>query len=242
MVQTDEQSDSAMRRSAASESMSSRVYETILGRILSGRLPPGEAFNRRQIAADLGVSVAPVLEAMLALQSERLIESAPRRGTRVRRVTLEDVYGQLMLREALECQAARLYCGKPVEQNIRALLRLARTIDGSEVRSAEHCRDEVRFHHFLVSLAGVGELTRAFERVMKLGLLYAIQMLHPDPSSAPRASHEGLLVQLVSSNPAQATEAIRAHTRAGKEPLLSLAMATQSGEATVAPLTPAWLR
>ena len=220
--------------------MSSRVYETILSRILSGKLPPGEPFNRRQIAAELGVSVAPVLEAMLELQSERLIESAPRRGTRVRRLTLEDLYGQLMLREALECQAARLYCGKPVERNAKALLRLARAIDRSELQSAEHCRDEVRFHHFLVSLAGVGELTRAFERVMKLGLLYAIQMLHPDPNAAPRASHEDLLEQLMTTDPAQAAEAIRAHTRAGKEPLLSLATASQADTAPVA--APAWLR
>ena len=36
-------------------SLSERVYEEILGLMLSGRLSPGEVFNRRQKAAELGV-------------------------------------------------------------------------------------------------------------------------------------------------------------------------------------------
>ena len=46
-----------------SSSLASRVYDDILNRILTGQLAPGEIFNRRQTAAELGVSVAPVLEA-----------------------------------------------------------------------------------------------------------------------------------------------------------------------------------
>lgn len=242
MLQTGTSSSRVRKRSTVADdaSLSSKVYAAILDRILSGELRPGEPFNRRQMAAELGVSVAPVLEAMLALESERLVESAPRLGTFVRRLTLEDLYSQLMLREALECQAARLYCGEPIRRHAKSLSRLARELDRTPVQSAQHCRDEVRFHHFLVSLAGAVDLTRAFERVMKLGLLHAVQMLHPDPESAPRASHLRLLQQLQTNDPAAAEDAIRAHTRSGKEPLLRLAAVTQS--ATGLPPTPAWLR
>src|SRR5688500_11104912 len=95
----------------ADGSLSTRVYDDILGRIVSGRMKPGDVFNRRQVAAELGVSVAPVLEAMLELETEGLIQTLPRRGTRVCQASADDVWGQLMVREALECQAARLYCG-----------------------------------------------------------------------------------------------------------------------------------
>src|SRR5689334_15273534 len=89
---------------------SERVYNEILDRLLSGRWEPGYVFNRRQIAAEMKVSVAPVLEAMLELEGEGLIETLPRKGTRVRALTIRDLQGQLIVREALECQAARMYC------------------------------------------------------------------------------------------------------------------------------------
>src|SRR5688500_14317069 len=113
-------------------SLSSRVYEEILTRILSGGLPPGAECNRRQIAAEMRVSVAPVLQAMLQLEADGLVETLPRKGTRVRVLTLEDLQGQLVLREALECQGARLYCGAPVRRHAQRLTRLAETIDARD--------------------------------------------------------------------------------------------------------------
>src|SRR5690349_12541801 len=115
-----------------SNSLSSKVYDAVLDRILSGRLAPGEVCNRRRIAEEMGVSVAPVLEAMLQLEADGLIETLPRKGTRVRTLTLEDLQGQLVLREALECQAARLYCGAPVRRHRDRLVRLAKAIDARD--------------------------------------------------------------------------------------------------------------
>ena len=45
--------------------LSETIYETLLDMLTKGELMPGEIINRREIAARLGVSVAPVLELSL---------------------------------------------------------------------------------------------------------------------------------------------------------------------------------
>jgi DNA-binding GntR family transcriptional regulator len=178
------------------------------------------------------------LEAMLELQTEGLIESLPRQGTRVRELTLEDVRGQLIVREALECQAARLYCGPPVEKDLPRLLAMAKEIDAAELRSVEHIREEVRFHHELVSLPELPALTEAFERVMKLGLLFAVQALHPNHKYAPKSSHVKLVNALVSSDADAAEAVVRAHVQSGKEALFEH---WRGADSRRAPRRPNWL-
>jgi DNA-binding GntR family transcriptional regulator len=224
----------------AEVSLSSRVYNELLGRILSGRMRPGDVFNRRQVAAELNVSVAPVLEAMLELEAEGLIETLPRRGTRVRRPSPDDIWGQLVVREALECQAARLYHGEPVRRHLPRLQRLAEQLDQLDPRSVEFVREEIRFHHYLVSLADCAPLTAAFERVMKLGLLHAaaVSLTADGPPDAERG-HLALVEALKSDDPDVAEAAVRHHVCV-ERPVAS-ADAAPVPQDGVVPARPVWL-
>lgn len=217
--------------------LSKKVYSEVLDRILTGDWKPGHVFNRRQIALELKVSVAPVLEAMLELESEGLIVTAPRKGTRVRAVDEKEVRGRLIVREALECAAARLYCGAPIEQHLPRLQKMAVEIDAGDWSSPVRLKLEVRFHHYLVSLAGVPALTDAFERVMKLGLLYAIQLFVPADASGPTSSHADLLEALKTTDPDVAEAAIRTHARMGKGSLFD-----KKAPAGRRPKAPTWLK
>jgi DNA-binding GntR family transcriptional regulator len=221
----------------ADGSLSSRVYDEILGRILSGRMRPGDLFNRRQVAAELSVSVAPVLEAMLELEAEGLIETLPRRGTRVRLPGAQEVWGQLVVRESLECQAARMYCGDRVRRHHARLTRLAAQLDALDAPSVEFVREEIRFHHYLVSLADCPPLTAAFERVMKLGLLHAAAAAALAPAGPPDAarSHVALVEALKSDDPDAAESAVRANVHVDRP---APAPHEQDG---VAPSRPSWL-
>ncbi|QOV91805.1 GntR family transcriptional regulator [Humisphaera borealis] len=219
----------------ADASLSSRVYDDILGRILSGRMKPGDVFNRRQVAAELGVSVAPVLEAMLELETEGLIQTLPRRGTRVRLPDARDVWGHAVVREAIESQAARIYCGAPVLRHQSRLLRLAEALDALPAGSVDQIRQEIRFHHYLVALAACEPLTRAFERIMKLGLLHAAALLEGEQSLLP--SHVALVEALLTSDPDAAQNAIRAHLHNLRAPHA----ATESPVGDEAPALPNWL-
>jgi DNA-binding GntR family transcriptional regulator len=78
--------------------------------------------SRRQLAEEMGMSVVPVAEALQRLETEELVESQPRVGTRLRIATPQDVRGHYVVREALETQSARLFAEKAaMERRKRSL-------------------------------------------------------------------------------------------------------------------------
>jgi len=75
--------------------------------IVSGALAPGARVNQEDVAAEVGLSVAPVREALRVLEQEGQLTYLPRRGyfvTELRIADLEEIYE---LRALLEERAAR---------------------------------------------------------------------------------------------------------------------------------------
>lgn len=196
-------------------SLSLVAYDHLSDRLLKS-LAPGDVLNRRQVAAELGISVAPVLEAMMQLEAEGLLQTLPRKGTQVRPIRPEDLRGQLLLREAIECQAARIYCGAPVTARSTELLRLADTVDASQGDSLARWRSEAAFHRALVTLADCDALTEAFDRVMRAKLFISLKFFLEAHPMDERGNHRKLVKTLKSDDPEAAESALRTHLRQGK--------------------------
>jgi DNA-binding GntR family transcriptional regulator len=76
--------------------------------IVAGDLRPGARIGQEEFAGQLGVSIAPVREALRVLEQEGQVTYLPRRGyfvTALEVADLEEIYG---LRALLEAQVARL--------------------------------------------------------------------------------------------------------------------------------------
>lgn len=212
-------STTRVKASRRSESLSQKAYNHIVNRLLSNDLAPGDILNRRAIADELKMSVAPVLEAIVQLENEEFLESKPRKGTLVRSIRHEDLSGQLILREAIECEAARIYCGKPVLKAQAAMKSLAEQIDHTAINERERWNAEATFHGALVALTNCKALVSTFEKVMRRRLFFAINLYHRSHPSQKDASHVELLKSLTTEDPDAAERAIREHLRAGKEEL-----------------------
>jgi len=200
-------------------SLSHNVYEHLLEKFLQNELVPGHILNRREIAQQLGVSVAPVLEALLQLEMEGFVESIPRKGTLVKPVRQEDIFGQLMLREAVECQAARLYCGAPVRAHRARLEALAVDLDSTTSEAPEHWKQEIAFHSGLVELSDCPALLREFRRFIRLGVFYRMNRILQPVDRLDGRSHLSFLDELSHDDPDIAERAVRAHLRSGKQRL-----------------------
>lgn len=201
--------------SSARRSLSQVAYDHLSDRLLNN-FAPGDVLNRRQVAAELGISVAPVLEAMMQLEAEGLLQTLPRKGTQVRPIRPEDLRGQLLLREAIECQASRLYCGNPVSARSAELLVLADAVDASQGDSLARWRSETAFHRALVALAGCDALTEAFDRVMRAKLFISLKFFLEAHPADERGNHRKLVKELKRDDPDAAEAALRAHLRQGK--------------------------
>src|ERR1700689_5021022 len=88
--------------------LTDQTYEAIRGRILRRELKTGEQIPIDRVAAELGVSRTPVLDAIKRLAVEGLIGIRPRRGCFVLGLSVVDIREIFGLREALETYAADL--------------------------------------------------------------------------------------------------------------------------------------
>lgn len=70
--------------------------------ILAGTLAPGQRIRQEALAAEHGVSRAPVREALRQLEDEGLVVQVPHVGARVSQISLDECLEIYRLREALE--------------------------------------------------------------------------------------------------------------------------------------------
>lgn len=201
--------------------LAGKMYDILLDELLSNRLTPGQMINRRQIASTYGMSVAPVLEAMLQLEHEGFLETIPRKGTQVKVITIEDIYGSFLIRDAIESKAARLYYAEALTSSLDQLTSLAQEVDSAPDDHLEDWKTEIRFHRRLVALSGCQALSDALDRVMRLNVFYGMNQFIPVQYRTPRDNHTLLLEKLSQARSADDAERIiRTHVWFGKEYLL----------------------
>jgi len=205
------------------------VYKSLRMRILSGQLPLGSPLSRRQVAGDFKVSIVPVGEALQRLETEELVESRPRVGTRVRIPAADDVRGYYTVREALETQSARLFAEKASGAEKEEIAGLAAWLDKAYARAAKgklgpeeiyelHQR-HMRFHMRVAECTGCRALGQAMEKnhVLTLNWLYDTAA---DWHQLPPRFHASLAEALAGGDALMASEAMRSHVTYGREELL----------------------
>lgn len=198
------------------QNLSRNVYDALLERLLNNELVPGEVLNRRAVAEELGTSVAPVLEAMLQLESEGFLESIPRKGTLVRPIRERDVRGHLIVREALECQAVRMYCGRPVIDHEAELMPLAEEVDAISGNTRERSRKDIELHKRLVRLTGSEILIGEYDRIMKVRVFHIMNRFLTQDDKKVQLSHVDLIENLKVHDSDKAEKVMREHLRSGK--------------------------
>ncbi|MFL5829764.1 MAG: GntR family transcriptional regulator [Solirubrobacteraceae bacterium] len=185
------------------------VKNVLLERILSGHYAPGERLVETRIAQELGVSQAPVREALRDLQSVRFVETIPFRGARVRAVSDEELIEVYPIRGALEEVAAR-EAAKRLKGDVSAL--------ETELRGMKNARDlnqqvehDVRFHQLIVEASGNSRLIEMWAS-LEVEARTAITALRT--GLTPRAAaemHEPIIEALRRRDSRGAGRAIRSH-------------------------------
>ncbi len=212
------------RKGSSEPSLAERAYHLILDQILRGSLSVGSSVSRRKLAEQFGMSFVPVAEALQRLELEGLVESRPRAGTRVRVPTAGEVRERFELREALECQSARLCAERVTFQEALQLKRLAEYVDTLFATTTTKGSDKdfifavqkyhVDLHMKIAECARSESLRSAIEKshILTFNWFY-------DTASGrqglPSNFHQGLVAQIVGRSPQKAEDAMRAHVRYG---------------------------
>ncbi|MBQ9786547.1 MAG: GntR family transcriptional regulator [Lentisphaeria bacterium] len=117
-----------------------------------GALTPGEQISLRMMAQIFGVSTQPASIAFKMLESEGLLITKKRSGTRIALLTPEDVWDSMQLRLAVEEKAVELACRYATDAELDSLMKLAENAD-MVTNSDESLKNDDLFHLQLCSLS-----------------------------------------------------------------------------------------
>lgn len=79
-----------------------RVYETLRNKILTGELPPSASLPEQELSTKYNVSRNTLKKALLMLEKESLVSIESNKGAKVRSYSMDEVLDYLELRSVLE--------------------------------------------------------------------------------------------------------------------------------------------
>jgi DNA-binding GntR family transcriptional regulator len=189
-----------------------QIREILLERIFKGELQPGDRIIELQLANELGTSQAPVREALRELQSLGFVEHEPYRGTRVRRITEEELAEIFPVRAALEELAAQEAASRlngrveELEREFEAMRAAAGRKDLQDL--AGH---DARFHRLIVE-AAENKVLLDLWKTLRVEARVVVTALKTDIDLDELAEmHRPLLEALAEGSPEKAGRALRYH-------------------------------
>ena len=188
------------------------AYEELRKRIVSGDFAMGSRLNEVHLAADLGVSRAPVREAVRRLSEEGLVVERPHQGAVVRELDASALVDLYNVRAAIEPLAIRLATRRQMDtRQLRALVdRMATAAQSGDYSLV--ARHELDFHSVICGNSGNEILTgifRALQGLMLMGLALD-DSGYPDLVEVAR-EHQPLIEVIESGDENAAAEAMTAH-------------------------------
>lgn len=101
------------------------AYQSVRERIMSGELAPGETLAQSQLAAELGLSLTPMREALRKLDAEGLVSIDAHRNARVAQLTAAEARDLFLVRERLDPMAASLAAEHRTKADIERIKKAA---------------------------------------------------------------------------------------------------------------------
>jgi DNA-binding GntR family transcriptional regulator len=205
--------------------LADQVYEALLAAIVSGELAPGERHTQESLAARLGVSRQPVLQALVLLRRQGLVmDGHGRRGIEVAPLTADFVRHLYVVRGALDGLAARTAASRPrpeLREPGLALIAagLAAADDGGVAGLVEA---DLAFHRFLYEASGNPVLAETAEVHWHHTRRTMAAYLHQQVSlHSVWDEHHEILEAIVAGDAAGAEHRAVGHTERSAEAILS---------------------
>jgi DNA-binding GntR family transcriptional regulator len=197
------------------------VYSRLRKAIFEGEFAHGERIVEAEVSRSLGISRAPVREALHRLQQAGLVEHRPRRGWFAVRLEPKDMWDVYLVRAAIEGLAARRvatqFAARPPAE-LQALLDELQALIDKMLEAAEQddvealAAYDVRFHERILAHGGSNQLQRIWRLVHPQDwTMMSVLKLPNVPLSEMAHRHQAVLDAVRSGDPGWAEAVIRRH-------------------------------
>jgi DNA-binding GntR family transcriptional regulator len=216
---------------AAGEAMWEAAYRVLKHRIIHNELGPGAEIDDKALALELGISRTPVREAIVRLESEKLVVIQPRHAIRVQALSVSAMSQIYDLLTAVETYAVWILAARrPSTEDLRFLeepVEEMRAALQEDDLAAWIAADE-RFHRALLTLSRndyAAEVGFAFRDRVHRAHVIALKLRKKPVRSVERHNE---LVELIRAGDANAArDSHLAQRQAAGEELIALV--TQAG-------------
>ena len=210
--------------SLARSVLSDQVKDRIVQWILEGELEPGARIVETRVARELGVSQAPVREALRDLTTLGIVDMQPYKGARVRQPSRTDLVEAMEVRGELEALAARQAAERmtpPMLAGLRALVDEMHGL-GEQGDPHTHAAKNTAFHATVVRASGNKTLERVWSLLEPYARTYVTAMVPGTDLVWLGDRHTAIVDALEAGDPERAADAMRHHAREAEELVLSM--------------------
>lgn len=214
------------------EVLSVQVKDRILQWIMEGELPPGSRIVETRVARRLGVSQAPVREALRDLASVGIVQVEPYRGAFVRQPSREELVEAMTLRGELEALGARWAVERITDEDLAEL----RWLIGAMEEAAEahdthaHALHNTRFHQRIMEASGNRSLLWVWSLLEPMARTYYTAAVSGADLGWLGRRHVAILEALESRDAEKVADVMRAHAMEAEEIVLSHYPDTEGGD------------
>jgi DNA-binding GntR family transcriptional regulator len=193
-----------------------RIVSTILSRISTGQLGPGEQLRQEDLARELGMSRVPVREALQALLEQRVLVHEKHRGFFVAKRTPSEMAQFHRMLELIEDEVITTIewpTGQALE-HLRALNdQLFAAADHDDVTETQALNFE--FHFAIFRMSPLSLMVDELERLWRLCQPYIIlRMITPESRLMRVAEHAAIIDRIAAHDRDGAAAALRRHREA----------------------------
>jgi DNA-binding GntR family transcriptional regulator len=200
--------------------LANEVKDRLLQDILSGRYPPHSRIVETTVARELGISQAPVREALRGLEATGVVEILPFRGARVRRPTTAELLEAITIRAELEALGARLAVPRLSDADLEELVEQGNHLRGAAESGDPHevALADARFHGLLIERSGNQTLVRLWRSLEPFSRTYITAAIPGVDVHWTAALHWPILDALRARDTGAVVHALRQHfDRAGSK-------------------------
>ena len=209
---------------ATHENLDHQVYLIVKQMITERQLVPGEKIRQEKLAAELGISRTPLINALKFLEKEKLVEAKPRRGFFVRAFSREEAVRIFELREVLEGLAARRATAALTPSKAERLRGFFSRFpaNGSAIEKRAYAEEDRRFHLYVAEIGSREFLKSILESFNIISFSY--QLVTPEglvrKPEETVTEHRDIIEAICSGDEGTAEDRMRSHFRRSIDRLL----------------------
>jgi len=214
------------KQKSATKSATQVAMQSIRQLIFSGDLVADSNHLETELATRLGMSRTPVREATLMLQAQGLLEVQPRKGIKIKSISIQDMADIYEMLTSLECLAAKRAAEAGfANKQLKAMRDTIKEMDGA---LADHnrkawARADEAFHTELVRLGGNKYVVNAVKMVNdQVRRARSVTLnLRPLPTKSNK-DHRKLCQAILKGDPDMAVEVHRRHRETASAMLVAV--------------------